>query len=147
MNIALIIAAVSAVLSGLAGFALAWQLQSATITQKDLDYANERLAVQTSIATALEANQRQIAQAQSRAAARGISNRAAAAGAGAAAERLRSATSATVAAASTTPAACPDATAALGAVFSQCAAELGALAEIADRHASDVQLMQDAWPK
>ena len=40
-----------------------------------------------------------------------------------------------------------NAAASIGALFVQCADDYRAMAEIADRHASDVQTLTEAWPK
>lgn len=52
-----------------------------------------------------------------------------------------------VQAAGADPATCPDVAASQAVVLSDCAARYSGLAEIADRHASDIQTLTDAWPK
>ena len=146
MNPTLIITAVIAAMAAMAGFGAAWQLQAANITQLTLEHANERIATQDSIRTALEANTRQVAAAQSGAARRGIGNRAAADRAAAAGNGLRVQTASVVRTAATDPATCTHATTALATVFDQCAAELATLGATADRHASDIQTLTDSWP-
>lgn len=42
---------------------------------------------------------------------------------------------------------CNKHTAALGVVFSACTKEVQGMADVADGHAGDVKLLQDAWPK
>ena len=147
MNITLLTTAIAAALAGAAGFGLAWQLQAGNISELELNHANERIAVQTSIATALEENTRQIAAAQAASTKRTVRIRADVRAAGDAGNGLRLTTATTLRAAAESTDTCPVATAAIAAVFDQCVGELQTLAERADGHVSDIQTLTESWPK
>ena len=147
MQLTLIIAAISAALSGVAGFGLAWQLQSANITEQELNHANERIAIQRAARTALEANTRQIAQAQNDSTTRISVLRRELDASRAAYDRVRNTSTATVRAAASNPDACPSIASTYDIVFTECTSALQTLAGDADQLRSDLTLMQDAWPK
>ena len=143
MNLSIIAAAISAA----AGFGLAWQLQAGNISEIQLGYANEREAVQHSIRTALEANQRQVAAAQTDAAKRNVRVRVDADGSRNAGLGLRIASTAAVRTANDDPSTCGAIIAAYSAVVAASSDFIERVARDADQCHSDVQLMQDAWPK
>ena len=143
----LIIAGVSAAVSAVAGFGLAWQLQAGNISELELSHANERIAIQRAARKNIERITGQIATAQANATTRGIVLRGAVDRAAAAGSGLRVTTASAVRTIANNPAASTDAAAALGSVFDSCVRELTTLGAVADRHASDLQLMQEAWPR
>ena len=147
MQLTLIIAAISAALSGLAGFGLAWQLQSANITELNLKAANERIASDRASRAILERVTGQIAQAQNDATTRAAVLRRELDASRAAYDRVRNTSTATVRAASTSPDACPRIASTYDLVFTECTSALQTLAGDADQLRSDLTLMQDAWPK
>ena len=130
-----------------AGFGLAWQLQANTITQLELDQSNERSSIQRAARQTLERHMQTVAAAQANAANRGVALRTAADSARYVGNGLRLTTAATVRAASSDPAACPERAAALGVVFGEAITELTEMAGRADRHASDAQTLIEAWPR
>ena len=147
MNITLIIAAISAALSGLAGFGLAWQLQSANITELNLKAANERIASDRASRANLERVTRQITQAQNDSSARAAVLRRELDAGRAAYDRVRHASTATVRAAAASPEACNRIASTFDIVFTECTSALQTMAGDADQLRSDLTLMQDAWPK
>ena len=130
-----------------AGFGLAWQLQANTITQLELDQSNERSSIQRAARQNIERYMQTVGTAQANATNRNVALRTVVDRTRDVGNGLRLQTAATVRAASSDPATSADAAAALGAVFDKCSTELESMAERADRHASDVQMMQEAWPK
>ena len=147
MNPLLIASLISAALAGSAGFGLAWKLQAGTIAENELEQANERTTIQRAARATLERAMRQNSTSQANAAARGIRNRAAAAGAADIAGGLRIATDSAVRTAATDPAACSDAAASLGAVLTASVKEYRELAEVCDRHVSHIQTLTEQWPR
>ena len=145
--LSLITSAIGGAVGIAAGFGLAWQLQAHTITQIHLDTVNERISIQRANRTATEGLMQRIQSAQANATARVVNLRTAVDRTRDVGLGLRVKTADTVRSAASDPAACSDAAAALGAIFDNAVTELTSLAAIADRHASDVQMMQEAWPK
>ena len=147
MNQTLIVAAIAAAVSGVAGFGLAWQLQAGNISEIQLGYANERLAVSDSIVTALEANTRQVASAQAASTVRNVRVRVDADRAGNAGNGLRLASTAAVRTATDDPATCNSIIAAYGAVATASSDFIERVSRDADQCHSDLQMIQEAWPK
>lgn len=146
MNLTLIAAAISAALSGAAGFGLAWKLQTANITALELNHANERIAVQRQARAAIERSLSLVSVAQGKAADRNkriAADRVRAADIG---NGLRNTSSASVRAAAFDSAACAPALAAHSVVLDRCAAELVRVSGDADQLVSEVILLQEAWP-
>ena len=138
---------IASAIAGAAGFALAWQLQAGNITKHELTYATERIAVQDSIRTALEANQRQVAAAQADAVLRNRTLRRESDASRAAAVSLRQSSDSAVRAAGTDAATCAHVVTAYGIVFAECTGTLQEVARDADQCQSDLKLMQESWPK
>ena len=130
-----------------AGFGLAWQLQAWSITQMELDHANERISLQRTARQNAERYVAQISAAQANATTRAVVLRAAADRTRDAGNGLRIKTADAVRTAASDPAACSDTAATLGKLFTAGTDEYRKLAEIADRHASDAQTLIEAWPK
>ncbi len=147
MNITLVASLMAAVAGFLTGAGLAWQLQAGNITEMELNHANERMAIQRAARATLERSMSQVAAAQAAAAKRSVRVRVDSAGSRNAAGGLRIATEAAVRSAADDPATCSHTAASLGELFTESITAYRELAETADRHASDIQLMQDAWQK
>ena len=139
----LIIAGVSAAVSAVAGFGLAWQLQAGTIAKNALEQANERIAIQRNARQTLERNQATFAKAQANATVRGIASRADRDRTINAAAGLRVTTANTVRTAADDPAVCPQSAATLGKLFDASVAQYRELAERSDRHVIDIQAMME----
>jgi hypothetical protein len=121
------------------------QLQTAAAEQRA--QAAEDLTEQVRHVLKAERSQHaRVAQAERAARAREVLLRDAAAAARAERDSVRDASAAAVRTAQESAAACPERAAALGAVFDQCTARYEALAQRADRHASDVRTLIEAWP-
>jgi hypothetical protein len=138
---------VIALVSAVAGFVLAWQLQAHQIVKLKLEHTNERISQQRAARAATERHQAQIAAAQAASANRGVRNRAAADGAANAGNGLRLATAAAVRTVTADPTSCSDTAAALGAVFDEAVGELQTMAATCDRHVSDIQTLTESWHK
>ena len=141
-----LLTAIAAAVSGAACFALAWQLQAGNISEIQLGYANERIAVQHSIRTALEANTRQVAAAQTGSAKRNVRVRVDSDRAGNAGNGLRLA-SATMRTNEVDPATCDSIVAAFDTVVATSSEFIQDVARDADQCHSDLQLIQESWPK
>lgn len=139
--------AITSIISAVAGFAVAWQLQAHQIVKLNLERANERIALQQASRAANERNTTALIQAQNNAAVRDRVVRGNAAATGAAGNGLRITTASTVRAAAESTDTCPNSAAALAVVSDQCFAELQGLAEVADRHVNDIKTLIEAWPK
>ena len=147
MQLTLIIAAVSAALSGTAGFALAWQLQAGNITEKALDHANTRIASDRASRIALERATSAIAVAQSNSAARAVVLRARNVATGNAGHGLRIASTSAVRTVADDPDACNSVIAAYDSVVDSSSRFIEAVSSDADQCHSDIQLITDSWPK
>jgi regulator of protease activity HflC (stomatin/prohibitin superfamily) len=147
MNPTLITALISAALSGVGGFALAWRLQTATITQMELESANERISLQRTARATLERSIAQAAGAQRGAADRATNIRRAAAAAVAELDGLRVQSAATLRAAASNLDACLIDATAKTELLTQCATRYTDVAAAADGHASDIKTLTEAWPR
>lgn len=147
MSPTLIIAAVSALVSGLAGFALAWQLQGHQITKQKLEHTNERIAIQRTARATIERTTSAVIQAQNAATARIAVLRRDADAARAAADGLRNDLDAAVRFAATSADACNLAAATTAELLGVCGDSYRELAAKADGHVSDIKTLTEAWPK
>ena len=147
MNPTLIIALVSAIVSGIAGFAMAWQLQAGNITEMELNHANERMAIQRAARATLERSMSQVASAQAASAKRSVRVRVDSDRSRNAAGGLRIASTATVRAASDDPTACNSIISTYDSVVAASSEFIQEVARDADQCHSDLQLIQEAWPK
>ena len=143
MNLTLISAALAAAI----GFGSAWQIQ----TWRNLDAENNRLeqaASQEQELRRMESQRSiQVISAQNNAVKRESKLRLDAATAESAADSLRAQSTGALLAARADHDACIERTVAFDLVLAQCVTEYQHLGEVADRHASDIQMMQEAWPK
>jgi hypothetical protein len=147
MNPTLIIALVSAIVSGLAGFGLAWQLQAGNITKQELNHAQERIEIQRAARATLERSMSQVAAAQAASAKRSVRVRVDSDGSRNAGNGLRIASTSSARAAFDDPTACNSVIAAYDSVVAASSEFIQQMARDADQCHSDIQLMQEAWPK
>ena len=146
MNLALIIALVSAIVSGIAGFAMAWQLQAGNITEIRLHHANERMAIQRAARTTLERSMSQVAAAQAAAAKRSVRVRVDSDGSRNAGNGLRLASIAAVRSSEADPAACNSIISAYDAVVASSSEFIQRVARDADQCHSDQVMLIESWP-
>jgi len=146
MNLTLIASLISAAAAGLAGFGLAWRLQTATINDMKLEQANERISLQRAARAAIERQQSAVSLAQAAAVQRRRDLDAVRRDSDTAIDGLRNATAAAVRAASASLDACLIGANALSVVSTQCSAELTTLAGHCDGHVSDLKLITESWP-
>ena len=143
MNIQLIIAAVIAASSFLGGWAIqSWRYGAKETARAQQILVDQRLAAATAIR-----RQDNVIQAQSNAANRAVDLRRAADGSRAALVGLSLAADSALRAASASHNACLDRATAIRVVLDQCGAAYQDLGAVADRHASDVKTLTEAWPK
>lgn len=143
MNIAII----TSMIGSAAGFALAWQLQAGNISELKLGHTNERSAVNESIRTALEANTRQVAAAQAASARRNVRVRVDSDQSSTSGDGLRDASAATTRTSEDYTDACRAIVSAYDTVVAASSGFIQEVARDADQCHSDLQLMQEAWPK
>ena len=143
MNPQIIIAAVIAATS----FGAAWRIQDWRADAKEKAHAEQKL-VEVQHAAAVQIRRADnIITAQNDATARAVGLRRDLSNSRSELDRLRAQLAATVPTGATPQATCVDRAATVSELFAQCAAELQELAGKADRHASDVKTLTDAWPK
>lgn len=147
MNISLLTTAIAAVVAGAAGFGLAWQLQAGNISEINLGAANERIAIQRAARQTLERVTGQIATAQTAARKRDVRVRVDSDRAGNAGNGLRLASTAAVRTAEADPTTCNSIITAYSAVATASSDFIERVARDADQCHSDLQLIQEAWPK
>lgn len=143
MNLTLITTTIAAA----AGFALAWNLQAHQITKQELTHANERITIQRAARQTLERYQATLAEAQADSAKRNVRVRTDSDRAGDSGNGLRLTSTAAVRTATDDPAACSSIVAAYGSVVTESSEFIQAVAADADQCHSDLQLMQESWPK
>ena len=141
------LALVGAAIAGAAGFGLAWRLQSATINEMELQSAQTRIAAGIVARQAIDRATSNVIQAQNAATDRMVVLHRDAYLARSGLDGLRTSTDSAMRAAATSLDACNTNATTLSVIQSQCTGQLQALASSCDGHASDVKLLQDAWPK
>lgn len=134
---------IASVVSVIAGFSLAWQLQAHQILKKELIYAQDRIATARASRQTLERVTRQIETAQANATVRGIHLRTELASAVNAGNGLRIQTKNSVLAAASDARLCSDTAATLGELLDSVSTERRELAEKADRHVIDIQALME----
>ena len=137
---------VAALVSAL-GFGTAWRLQEWRFGAKEKAYAEQALFNERRAAAAAVRAAEAVNAAQSAAAARAAALRRDADGVRVALVGLHDATAHYMQADATTIDACRQRAAAVGELLETVASAGGELAAKADRHASDVKMMQEAWPR
>ena len=124
----------------------AWQIQNWRFDAKEKAHAEQKLVeVQQSAATAIRQLDN-VLMAQNAGAARAIRLRSDLDSARTELDRLRIALR-TLPTADPTTGTCPDRAATVSKLFLECSEQLTTLAGKADRHASDLRTLTDAWPK
>jgi len=146
MNLTALAAAVSAALAGVAGYALAWNIQAKILVDTKLEHANERIEQQRGARAAIERATTAVTAAQNAAATRNVSlaadrTRAADSGNG-----LRIASTTAVRASTADLDACAASLDAHSVVLGQCSERLVEVAGDADQWASHAVTFQNAWP-
>lgn len=147
MNFTLLTTAIAAGFAGVAGFGLAWQLQAGNITQLELDHAQQRIEIARANRVAAERATSAVAVAQNNAAGRAVVLRRDADGSRNAGNGLRIASTAAVRTATDDPATCNSIIAAYSAVATASSDFIERVARDADQCHSDLQLINEAWPK
>ncbi|PIQ51994.1 MAG: hypothetical protein COW02_11860 [Comamonadaceae bacterium CG12_big_fil_rev_8_21_14_0_65_59_15] len=146
MNLTLIASLISAVAAGLAGFGLAWRLQTATIDQMELEQANERISLQRAARATMERQQSAVVTAQNAAAERRRALAIVRRDGDAALVGLRDATAAAMRAASESLDACNRVVTTHGDILAECSSTLQKVAGDADQCISDTKTLIEAWP-
>ena len=147
MPIQLIIAAVIAATAFAGGFGTAWKIQAGNINAKEAQHAKQELAnVQQSAAADIRRLDNAIT-AQNAATTRAVALRRDRDSALTELGRLRLEVNSAVHTANTDPVACPERAAALGDVLTELGRAGAEIAGQADRHASDVKTLIEAWPQ
>ena len=141
MNVTLITAAISAAL----GFGAAWQIQGHFLIKKDLEQANERIAIQRAARATIERTTSAVIQAQNAAAHRAVVLRRDADAARAGLDGLRQSADTALRAAASGLDACNAVVAAYGVVLAEGGAFIQDVARAADQCLSDHQTLKDAW--
>jgi len=147
VNLTLIASLISAAAAGLAGFGLAWRLQTATINTMELGQANERISLQRAARAAIERQQSAVVVAQDAAAQRRRDLDAVRRSSDSALDGLRNATAAAMRAASESLDACNRVVATHGDILAECSGTLQKVAGDADQCFVDQQTLTDSWPK
>jgi len=147
MNLTLIASLISAAAAGLAGFGLAWRLQTATINTMELEQANERISLQRAARATIERQQSAVSLAQAAAVQRRRDLDAVRRDSESALDGLRNATAAAVRAASESLDACNRVVATHGTILAECSGTLQKVAGDADQCFSDIQTLEESWPK
>ena len=143
----LIVAGIIAVASATTGFGVAWKIQSGLRAERELEYAEQQLENQRLVAATRTRQDQALIAAQNAAQVHAAGLRMAADAARSATSGLRDAISTTVRDADTSVAACTQRAVALGELLSAATESHRELAEKADRHASDVHTLTQAWPQ
>ena len=131
----------------MAGFGLAWRLQTATINQMELDNANQRISLQRAARATIERQQTAVVTAQNAAAKRRRALNVVRRDGDAALVGLRDATAAAMRAASESLDACNRVVATHGTILAECSGTLQKVAGDADQCVSDIQTLTNSWPK
>ncbi len=143
----LIVAGIIAVASAATGFGVAWQIQSWRADSEEKDRVEATLENQRLIGATRTRNDQAVINAVNNGVARSTALRRDSDSARAAADSLRDEITRTVRDASASLAACTVRTAALGELCAAATESHRQLAEKADRHASDIRTIIEAWPK
>jgi hypothetical protein len=137
---------IAALISAVAGFAAAWQLQAHQIVKLELTHANERISLQHAARQATERYMSQVSAAQANAQTRRVAIQRDADSATGELDSLRTQSAATLRSATENAAACiADATAKTE-LLALCAGRYSGMAATADGWRSDAMTLVDAWP-
>lgn len=135
------------ILSAVMAFGSAWKIQSWRFDAKEKVHVEEQIAMERDARIMDNKRISNVVVAQNEARARETGLRAAADSSRAELGGLQSSSDAALRAAAADHAACTVSAAALSVVLNQCAGQYQALGEIADRHVSDIETLNAAWPK
>ena len=148
MNLTTLIASlISAAAAGATGFGLAWRLQTATINDLKLEQKDERISLQRAARATIERQQSAVSLAQAAAVQRRRDLDAVRRDSDTALDGLRNATAAAVRAASESLDACNRVVATHGDILAECSGTLQKVAGDADQCFSDIQTLEESWPK
>ena len=147
MNPTLIVALISAILSGAMGFGAAWKWQGSNINEIKVEYANQKLADQQAAHTTKERNLEAVVTAQNHGTERVAVTKRGADSLRAAYDSLQSQSTAALHVASQSLEACTATVATFSLISNQCSERYSALATDAQGHVSDIQTLTEAWPK
>ena len=147
MNLTAIAAAVSAALAGVAGFAVAWNIQATILLDTNLRYANERIEQQRGARAAIDRATTQVITAQNAAATRNTRIAADVGRAGDSGNGLRSASTDAVRTAASDSDACGAVVTAYGVILDEGSRLLGEVAAVADQCISDNKALTEGWQK
>ena len=143
MNPQAIVIAITAAL----GMGAGWHIQTLRYTAKEAEHEQQKLvAIQQSAAASIRRMDNTIT-AQNAATARSVGLRRDRDSAYAELDRLRAQLFRTMPGASSTTGTCPNRADPARELLATCATELVEMGGIADRHASDALMLQQAWPK
>ena len=138
---------IATIISAVAGFGLAWQLQGHQITKLTLEQANERISIQRATRAVVERNTGAVIKAQNNATARVSVLRRESDAVRVSADSLRDDLDVTRRAATSTIDACNQHSLTITKLLVASADVNRQLAAAADGHASDVRTFLEAWPK
>jgi len=138
---------IAAAVLALAAFGSAWQIQDWRYGAKEQENAQHQLAAQRQAAATAVRRVDNVIEAQNAAAVRDRGLRIDAAGARTALVGLHAAAADAMRAAAASHDACVDRAAAIGDVLKESTDRYAELGQKADRHASDVKTLTDAWPR
>ena len=130
-----------------AGGTGAWQLQEMRYGNIEKERVQAQLVAEREFAQNESKRQQNTVDALNTARTREAGLRADASAARDATNRLHNATDAAIARAKTSNEACLISATSLGDVFQRCSNEYRKLGEISDRHVSDIQTLNESWPK
>lgn len=130
-----------------AGGTTAWKVQNWRMASQENERAQQQLVQERELHTLNLKRESGVVAAQNAAAARATMLRRDADSARAGADRLRDSSERALSFAKASHDACLKSAAAFSVVFGECRARRDALAEVAGRHANDVQTLMDGWPK
>ena len=125
----------------------AWKVQDWRYNAKEKERAEQQLESERLRAKANLRNAENVIAAQNAAASRISQLRLDAAGARATADGLRTSISTALSRADNDLAACTDTANSIGKLLDQCGTAYQELGAVADRHASDIKTLIDAWPR
>ena len=138
---------ITSLVSAIAGFAVAWNLQAHQLTKQELNHANERIAIQRASRAALERNTGAVIAAQNAAAARVAVIKRESDATRASADGLRGDLDITRRAAETSIDACNRYSNTVSQLLVASSTVNRQLAQACDGHVSDLQTLMQAWPK
>ena len=125
----------------------AWQIQEWRFDAKEKAHAEQKLVEVRQSAAAAIRQLDNVLLAQNASAARAVRLRSDLDSARTELDRLRTALADSAGKDGAAPTSCPDRAATVSKLFLECSEQLTTLAGKADRHASDLRTLTDAWPK